>query len=216
MCYSSNFSQGGLRMRGLRGFGQALAVALAACTAGTEPTTQPREVRVDPNATGWVSGKVLTSGPTRNQGEQPAWETGDAPDTAWVRIGPVAGERMKPSRPLAGVVVELGIVRFDRSSDTAEGTTRAILVPFVTADAWSGPEVRFLDPGPAEAPGRFEVVARTRTDALGEFRFPRAPRGDMLMVRARPPAPYHETYCHAPFWLGKEATKEVDVVVRGR
>jgi hypothetical protein len=93
---------------------------------------------------------------------------------------------------------------------------RAVVVPFVVADVWSGPEVRFLDPGPAEPPGRFEVIARTRTDSRGEFRFPQAPRGDMLMVRARPPAPYRETYCHAPFWLGRGATKEVDVVVRGR
>ena len=203
-------------MRGIRGFGQALAVALAACTAGTEPSTDPREVRVDPGVAGRVSGRVLTSGPIRSHTEQRGAEIEDAPDSAWVRIGPVAGQKLKPSRPLAGVVVELGIVRFDESSDTPEGTTRTVLVPFVVADAWSGPEVRFLDPGPAEPPGRFEVIARTRTDARGEFRFPRAPRGDMLMVRARPPAPYLATYCRTPFWLGKDAVKEVDVVVRGR
>jgi hypothetical protein len=203
-------------MRGIRGFGLALAVALAACTAGTEPSTDPREVRVDPDGAGRVSGKVLTSGPTRSQGEPRATEIGDAPDSGWVRIGPVAGQKLKPSRPLAGVVVELGIVRFNESSDTAEGTTRTVLVPFVVADVWSGPEVRFLDPGPAEPPGRFEVIARTRTNAQGEFRFLQAPRGDMLMVRARPGAPYLETYCQTPFWLGKEAVKEVDVVVRGR
>jgi hypothetical protein len=203
-------------MRGLRGFGQALAVALAACTAGTEPSTDPRDVRVDPDATGRVSGKVLTSGLTRSQGEQHPAETMEAPDSGWVGIGPVAGEKLRPSRPLAGVVVELGIVRFDRSSDTAEWTVRAALVPFVVADVWSGPDARYREPGPAEPPGHFEVIARTRTDSRGEFRFPQVPRGDMLMVRARPPAPYRETYCHTPFWLGKEATKEVDVVVRGR
>jgi hypothetical protein len=117
-------------MRGLRGFGQVLAVGLAACAAGTEPSTDPRDVRVDPDATGRVSGKVRTSGPIRSDGEQGAAETMEAPDSGWVRIGPVAGQRLKPSRPLAGVVVELGIVRFDRSSDTTQGTARAMVVPW--------------------------------------------------------------------------------------
>jgi hypothetical protein len=203
-------------VRGLRSFGETLALGLAACTAGTEPSTDPRQLRTDPNATGQVTGKVLTSGLVRNEREGRPGETAAAPDSAWVRVGPVAGREVKLSRPLTGVVVELGIVRFARSSDTAQGATRTVLRPFVVADVWSGPEARVLDPGPSEPPGRFEMIARTTTDARGEFRFPHAPRGDMLMVRARPSAPYQETYCQTPFWLGRDPVKEVDVVVRGR
>jgi hypothetical protein len=29
----------------------------------------------------------------------------------------------------------------------------------------------------------------------------------ILVVRSQPPAPYRETYCHAPFWLGRKADK---------
>lgn len=204
-------------MKAFRGFDFALVLAIAACTAGTEPGTDPREFRVNPDETSEVSGRVLTSGPTRGAGNRREAESGEA-ESGWVRIGPVAGEELKPSRPLGGVPVELGIVRFDRSSDTARtGETRHVLVPFVVADVWSGAGAGFLvDPGPAEAPGRFEVIARTRTDARGEFRFPRAPRGQMLMVRARPSVPYQETYCRTPFVLTREEAKEVDVVVRGR
>jgi hypothetical protein len=36
----------------------------------------------------------------------------------------------------------------------------------------------------------------------------------MLLVRARPPAPYLETYSSTPFLLGKKAAEEVDVVLR--
>jgi hypothetical protein len=113
-------------------------------------------------------------------------------------------------------VVELGIVRFDRSSDSVpEGTSRSLLVPFVVADAWAGPEQTVVEPGPAAPPGRFEVIARATTDGRGEFRFPRAPLGQMLMVRARPPAPYLETYSSTPFLLDDKAAEEVDVVLRG-
>jgi hypothetical protein len=96
----------------------------------------------------------------------------------------------------------------------AEGTSRSLLVPFVVADAWAGPEQSVVEPGPAAPPGRFEVIARATTDGRGEFRFPRAPRGQMLLVRARPPAPYLETYSSTPFLLGKKAAEEVDVVLR--
>jgi hypothetical protein len=203
-------------VRRLHVFGQVCVVTLVACTAGTEPSTDPRQVPTDPAAAGQVSGKVLTSGLVGPQSAERAEGVSEASESTWVTIGPVAGERIQPSRPLAGVVVELGIVRFERSGETAEGTTRTVLHPFVVADVWSGTGARVLDPGPAEPPGRFEVIARTTTNARGEFRFPQAPRGDMLMVRARPRAPYQETYCQSPFWLAREARKEVDVVVRGR
>lgn len=187
-----------------------------ACTAGTEPSTNPRQDGTDPRETGRVSGRVVTAGTTtRARGAPPRAEVHDSVAGRWVKIGSVAGEAIRPSRPLAGVVVELGIVRFDRSSDSVpEGTSRSLLVPFVVADAWAGPEQTVVEPGPAAPPGRFEVIARATTDGRGEFRFPRAPLGQMLMVRARPPAPYLETYSSTPFLLGKKAAEEVDVVLR--
>lgn len=186
-----------------------------ACTAGTEPSTNPREQRTDPGETGRVSGKVLTSGTVRTPVAQQGVEARDSVAGRWVEIGPIAGEAIQPSQPLARVVVELGIVHFDRSTDSvAEGTSRSLVVPFVVPDAWAGPGLRFLDPGPAASPGRFEVIARTMTNGRGEFRFSRAPVGQVLMVRARPSAPYLETYSPNPFVLGNQPAKVVDVVLR--
>ncbi len=173
------------------------AVALTACTAGTEPSTNPRQLRTDPSETGRVSGKVVTSGPTGSPG---------------------GGDGAEASQPLAGVVVELGIVHFARSGDTAAtaGKARSVVTPIAVPDMWIGPGARFLAPGPAAPPGRFEVIAQTTTDGRGEFRFRRAPRREVLMLRARPAAPYEETYSHTPFWLANEPAKEVNVVLRGR
>jgi hypothetical protein len=186
-----------------------------ACSAGTEPSTNPREQRRDPGETGRVSGRVVTSGTARAAGAQPENEAGDSAAGGWVEIGPLAGEAIQPSQPLAGVVVELGIVHFDRSSDSvAEGTSRARLVPFAVPDVWAGPANRYLDPGPTAPPGRFEVIAQATTNPRGEFRFSGAPRGQFLMVRARPRAPYLETYSNTPFWLGNQPAKVVEVVVR--
>lgn len=86
------------------------AVALAACTAGTEPTSNPRELRTDSEASGEVSGKVLTSGVTRSSAAGHAAEAGEPPTGERIEFGPLAGERIEASQPLAGVVVELGIV----------------------------------------------------------------------------------------------------------
>jgi hypothetical protein len=192
-----------------------LSCLVLACTAGTEPSTNPRQDVTDPRETARVSGRVVTAGTTGARGEVRA-EIHDSAAGRWVKIGSVAGEAIPPSRPLAGVVVELGIVRFDQSSDSVpEGTTRTLLVPFAVADAWAGPEQTVVEPGPAAPPGRFEVIARATTDGHGEFRFPRAPMGQMLMVRARPPAPYLETYSRTPFLLDIKAAEEVDVVLRG-
>lgn len=156
-------------------------VALAACSAGTEPSPTPRELRGDPGETGLVRGAVVTA----------------------------------EEVPLAGVVVELGIVHFHRAADTAAGTGHAAVVPFVVADVWSGPGRTLLTPGPAEPPGRFEPVARTTTDERGRFEFRRVSRQTVLMVRARPPAPYEETYSQTPFWLTNSPARELSIVLRG-
>jgi hypothetical protein len=187
-----------------------------ACTAGTEPSTNPRQEGTDPRATGRVSGRVITAGTTtRARGAPQGAEGHDSAAGRWMKIGSVAGEAIRPSRPLSGVAVELGIVRFDRSSDSVpEGTSRSVLVPFAVADAWVGPELTVVEPGPGAPPGRFEVIARATTNGRGEFRFPRAPLGQMLMVRARPPAPYLETYSSTPFLLDIRTAQEVDVVLR--
>jgi hypothetical protein len=186
-----------------------------ACTAGTEPSTNPREQRTGPGATGRVSGKVVTSGTVGTPSARQEAEARDSAAGRWVEIGPLAGESIRSSQPLTGVVVELGIVYFDRSSDSvAEGTSRSLVVPFVVPDGWSGPGPRFLDPGPAAPPGRFEVIARATTNERGEFRFSRAPRGQILMLRVRPPAPYLETYSQTPFVLSNRPAKVVDVVLR--
>jgi hypothetical protein len=114
---------------------------------------------------------------------------------------------------VAGVVVELGIVRFTRSSDTA-ATSRA-LIPFVVPDVWSEQGRPILTPGPAKPPGRFEAIDTTTTDERGIFQFRQVPRQATLLIRARPRAPYQETYSQMPFWLSTEAVKEVIVVLRG-
>jgi len=206
----------GLSMRVASALWAVLSCLGLACTAGTEPSTNPRQDGIDPRETGRVSGRVVTAGITRARGAPREAEVHDSAAGRWMKIGSVAGEAIRPSRPLAGIVVELGIVRFDRSNDSvAEGTSRSLVIPFVVADAWAGPEQTVVEAGPAAPPGRFEVIARATTDGRGEFRFPRAPRGQMLMVRARPPAPYLETYSNTPFLLDIKAAEEVDVVLRG-
>lgn len=203
-----------------------LSGLVLACTAGTEPSTNPRELRTESSETGLVSGRVLTSGTVAASGGPEEAEPGDSAARQWVKLGPVAGEAIRRSQTLAGVVVELGIVHFGWASDSVPpGTTRSMVVPFVVPDAWAGPfvvpdawagpEVRYLEPGPAEPPGRFEVIAQATTNGRGGFRFSKAPRGQMLMLRARPPAPYLETYSATPFLLGNRPAKVVDLVLRG-
>jgi hypothetical protein len=192
-----------------------LAWLALACSLGTEPSTNPREQRIGPGETGGVSGRVVTSGTARSTGARQGDGAGDSAATGWRKLGPLEGETIQPSRPIAGVVVELGIVHFGRSSDSAAtGTSRSLLVPMALADVWAGSEPRVLDPGPAAPPGRFEVIAQATTNGRGEFRFSRAPRGEMLMVRARPPTPHVETYSSTPFLLGNQAEKVVDVILR--
>lgn len=193
-------------------------VALVACTAGTEPSSNPRQLRTDSNGSGQVSGRVVTSGVTRSPDAGHGAEAAESPAGGWIEFGSVAGEPIEASQPLAGVVVELGIVYFARSGDSAAtgGVARSVVVPMAVPDVWIGPAPRFLAPGPADPPGRFEVIARTTTDGRGEFRFSRAPRLEPLMLRARPLAPYEETYSHTPFWLASEPAKEVNVVLRAR
>jgi hypothetical protein len=192
-----------------------LSCLVLACTGSTEPSTNPREQRTDPGETGRVSGRVVTSGIVQATGASPVNDGGDSATGRWVEVGPLAGEAIRASQPLARVVVELGIVHFDRSSDSvAEGTSRSLVIPMVVPDVWAGPANRILDPGPAAPPGRFEVIARATTNRRGEFRFSGAPRGQFLMVRARPRAPYLETYSKTPFWLGNEPSEVVEVIVR--
>lgn len=187
---------------------------LASCTAGTEPSTNPRDLRSGPGETMLVSGRVVTPGPVGPRSDHRA-EAGDSGAGGWITIGSMSGQAIKPSRPIAGVVVELGIVHFAHSSDTAASGVRSVVMPFVVADVWSAAGERFLEPGPAEPPGRFEMIARTTTNGGGEFQFAQAPRRQMLMVRARPPAPYQETYSDTPFWSSDQTSKEVNIVLRG-
>ncbi len=190
-----------------------LPLALA-CSVGTEPSTNPREQRADPAETGQVSGRVITSGLVQAPGAR-AVDQADSAAGRWVEFGPLAGEAIRHSQSLRGVVVELGILHFERSSDSAgAGAARSRVAPIAVPDVWVGPTPRFLEPGPAAPPGRFEVIARATTNSRGEFRFSRAPRGPTLVLRVRPPAPYLETYSHSPFWLSGQEGKVVDVAVR--
>ncbi len=200
----------------VNGTGVMLVFLALACSTGTEPSTNPRDQRTGPGETGRVSGRVLTAGITRVDGTWLQGEEGDTTAGDRIEVGPLAGETVPASHPLAGVVVELGIVHFDRASDSvAEGTARSVLVPMAVPDVWAGPTPRFLDPGPAAPPGRFEVIARATTNRRGEFQFSGAPRGRMLMLRVLPPAPHLETYSRTPLWLGDQSAKLVDLVVRG-
>lgn len=183
----------------------ALAVVLPACSAGTEPTTNPLELRTNPREVGAVYGTVVTPGPVRSTGAAETVDPTRPRSGSTIEIGAV-----KPSRPLAGIVVELGIVHFSPITDSAApGATGHMVLPMAVPDAWSGSGTIFLAPGPASPPGRLEVIATTATDAHGAFRFRKAPRREVLLLRARPPAPYQETYTPTPFWLGNSRRRRL-------
>ena len=94
-------------------------VALAACTAGTEPSTNPREQRTDPDDTGRVSGRVITSG-TRSSGSREEAEADDS-TTGRGRHQPVSAGSLRRCRRVGRPRAKRGRARTRRSAGEVRG-----------------------------------------------------------------------------------------------
>ena len=146
----------------------ALLLGLA-CTTGTEPSTNPRDMRIDPKATATIWGYVYVD---------PA-------------MGLPRRERRGGFRELArGVPVELG--RWEERAD------------------------------PFQALGRRRVViARTRTDGSGRYRFKHVPRYAAFSVQVQGSMPEDDQALQrweavTPaeiFWLGNTPERQQDVLI---
>jgi hypothetical protein len=152
------------------------------CTGGTEPSANPRDLRIDPEATAIVWGYVYAA-PTNG-----------------------LPHRDRPRRfdePVRGVTVELG--------------------------RWEGPTIEQSFRGahrPSTGPqwARLTVIARTKTDQTGRYRFSGVPRYEVVSVMVqgstlpyhKVPGRYEAAFMEPIFWLAHTAERQENLPVWDR